>query len=1017
MRSAAAALYQHTGVALLRSTVAMLTTAPSDWPDPANTDACRDWLDQVWTASDIVDAIEQASPALAEQVASIRSGSTTRAKDIRRAVLSTARYLLRATGRPTPFGLFAGVARVELGSTAQVRWGREHHPVVRADTSWLASVIDHLETVPELLERLDVVITNLAVRRGRWLEAPHGPDRVRLVYTPALDAVRQAAVEPIRFSVLADKLAVDFDTGPAAARGLLASLVSHGVLVTGLRAPFTVTDPLAYLLDRLHDAKADNLSEAAGTLTELEAVRARICSHNLDGSHDARVRVGIANAMRRISTPGGRSPLAIDLHLDCQVQVPAEVITELERATAVLLRLAREPSGSPGWIAYHRAFIDRYGTGTLMPVTDIIDPDTGLGYPPTYPGSLLPDPAPAPSDRDQALLALAWQAAVDGNGEITLTDELVERLASAASASAPPHVEVAARIHAPTRQAVDAGEFLVRISPARAGGVMTSRFTATASGTGLQEVYRHLPATTAGALPVQMSFGSAYPYGENIVRIPTYLPHVLPLGEHRGYGSDGSEVIGLGDVAITATRDQLHLVSLKRRQVIEPLVFHALALDKQPPPLARFLARLTRGFGSGWTAFDWGPHATNLPYLPRVRYGRVILSAARWRLTPDDLPGGAADVGWRRQLTAWRLQWRCPAVVELRDEDRTLRLDLDQPLHAAILHAHLHRYDEAVLAEAPDPTAYGWIDGHAHEIAIPLATTQRPTPSPNLDQMPVLNNQQAGQIPAAPDTRWLYARLHTHPDRHDEIIATWLPKLTAELAGASLWFLRYHSPGQTDHLRLRIRVSDPDHYGHCAARTSAWVNWLRTAGLAGWLVLDTYVPEVGRYGTGQALETAETVFAADSRLVVAELGPRPSQHARMALTAINMVGIVVGFLGLDAAMRWLIDRPVQVGAAADRTVAEAALSGALQVIRDGSPAEQPGWPTTVIEAWQHRVAALTRYRTVLPDGADVDTVMESLLHMHHNRARGIDPAGEAVCRRLARHAALSWKAQNNEASR
>lgn len=127
------------------------------------------------------------------------------AKQIRSATMATARYLLRAIGRPTPFGLFAGVAPVTLGSTARVRWGTVHRAVVRADTQWLADVISRLEACRDLLERLDVVLTNLAIQRGGWLEAPHGPNRVRIRCTKAVRVVQDAAASPVRFSVLADK--------------------------------------------------------------------------------------------------------------------------------------------------------------------------------------------------------------------------------------------------------------------------------------------------------------------------------------------------------------------------------------------------------------------------------------------------------------------------------------------------------------------------------------------------------------------------------------------------------------------------------------------------------------------------------------------------------------------------------------------------------------------------------------------------------------------------------------------
>jgi lantibiotic biosynthesis protein len=47
----------------------------------------------------------------------------------------------------------------------------------------------------------------------------------------------------------------------------------------------------------------------------------------------------------------------------------------------------------------------------------------------------------------------------------------------------------------------------------------------------------------------------------------------------------------------------------------------------------------------------------------------------------------------------------------------------------------------------------------------------------------------------------------------------------------------------------------------------------------------------------------------------------------------------------------------------------------------------------------------------LPPEANLDVVLESLLHMHHNRAIGIDQDSERVCRRLARQAALTCRAR------
>ena len=165
------------------------------------------------------------------------------AKQVRRAAAATARYLLRATGRPTPFGLFAGVANVSLGPR-WVRWGEDHRSAVRVDPQWLLGVVEQLEACPELLERLDVVFNNLATRRGEErLEVPCGPNRATIRYGGEIEAIRNASASPVRFADLAATLTNMFPVSIGNWSGSCSTtLVQQGFLLTCLRAPLTVTD-------------------------------------------------------------------------------------------------------------------------------------------------------------------------------------------------------------------------------------------------------------------------------------------------------------------------------------------------------------------------------------------------------------------------------------------------------------------------------------------------------------------------------------------------------------------------------------------------------------------------------------------------------------------------------------------------------------------------------------------------------------------------------------------------------
>ena len=59
-------------------------------------------------------------------------------------------------------------------------------------------------------------------------------------------------------------------------------------------------------------------------------------------------------------------------------------------------------------------------------------------------------------------------------------------------------------------------------------------------------------------------------------------------------------------------------------------------------------------------------------------------------------------------LDQWRHRWHCPSMVELNKAGCTLRLDLDEPAPATILHAHLTRHGHATLTETvAAPADYG----------------------------------------------------------------------------------------------------------------------------------------------------------------------------------------------------------------------------------------------------------------------------------------------------------------------
>ncbi|MFE0654582.1 lantibiotic dehydratase [Streptomyces sp. NPDC059534] len=982
-------IYRRFGEALvLRAAVLPVAARPVDWPAIGSPESSRRWLASVWNCDLFVTALRAASPQLVACVERILVDDQVDPKRIQKATSSIAGYVLRATGRPTPFGLFAGVATAREGSAASII-GADHQAVGRPDTLWVDHVRRDLEGRPDVLPFLTVRINDLAVRHGDTLTVPRSGGRIASTRIGRPMAVLLDATEqPTTGSQLMRMLA-DAGGTPQQAQGLISQALAEGYLTSSLAAPMTRDDPAGHLLRTLVPHRRQLEASTRDVLAQLGQITRTLAAHNQTTGLAARELRETADDLMRRTPASSRSRIALDLRLDAQVRVPARVLNEAERAADAFIRLTRTRGGSSAWATFATHFWERYGVGTLVPVREAVDLAAGLGFPADYPMSLWPQTPPTVLPRDEKLAAKAMHAVVTGDHEVVLTNADIDDLAEGSDVGVvAPHVELGIRIRATDTYALDRGNFLLDVRPAWTAGVLSGRF-AQLLGTELSDLYGRLPTMVQGALPVQLSFAPTFPHAENVARIPAALPHVLSVGEHR---EPAEHVMTVDDLAVLSTGEHLHLVSISRRRVVEPLVLHPLAMEKQAPPLARFLAMLGRAAGTAWTAFDWGPAAAALPVLPRVRYGRSILAPARWKLSAASLPAGPFTKEWHAALTDWAAVWRCPARIELHDDDRTVTLDLAEPAHAHLIHHHLRRHTSAVLTEAASDDELRWL-GHAHEITVPLATTGPQLPHPDVTNAPLVTNQDLAH--PATTGRWVQAKVFTHPTAMDQIITHRLPGLLSTLHTEKGWFVRYRSVQENDHLRIRVPA------GHNTAEAvAAWTERLVADRLASHLVFDSYRPEIGRYGTGTAMDAAEEVFVADSVLAGFALTDLPRLN-REVLCALSMIDLAEGFLGTRKGRSWMATTPVHRGEGRPETTRFTVHEVREQRLLNASP--------RLAVAVAQRRAALGTYRSQVGE-QHVEQGLEALLHMLHNRLAGPDRASEATARHTARQACRNLKA-------
>ncbi|MFI7048978.1 lantibiotic dehydratase [Streptosporangium sandarakinum] len=179
-------LYRRIGAGMLRAAVNLTAPPLPAWPRPGSSiEQWRSWLAPVWADESFRQAVTNASPDLARQVAAILDGRLVNPRRARRAALSLARYALRYAHRSTPFGLFAGISLIKFGEGSIVRVGDTHDVVARPDPAPLDTAISAYEADGELMAGVELCVNNLVrMREGRVHVPAEGASEFSLALTP-----------------------------------------------------------------------------------------------------------------------------------------------------------------------------------------------------------------------------------------------------------------------------------------------------------------------------------------------------------------------------------------------------------------------------------------------------------------------------------------------------------------------------------------------------------------------------------------------------------------------------------------------------------------------------------------------------------------------------------------------------------------------------------------------------------------------------------------------------------------
>lgn len=328
-------------------------------------------------------------------------------------------------------------------------------------------------------------------------------------------------------------------------------------------------------------------------------------------------------------------------------------------------------------------------------------------------------------------------------------------------------------------------------------------------------------------------------------KIGNVVLHAPLRDYHINYlGHDAGTTIPLSDLLVSVSGNAVILRSRQFNKRVIPFLSHAHNYNNGLPVYS-FLGDLQPA--GAQFHFDWGV-LKDREYLPRVIFGRLILSRATWNLSEKNFE---------------RIKKTLPRHIALIEADNELYLDLEQSLYQEILRDHLRKNKRVRVQEFLYTPDQCFINGRASEIVIPVAgENPRKHPTP----LPVISGRSY-----PPGSEWFYLKLYTGPKTADKLLSEKIRPFVQLLKEKGLiqkwFFIRYGDPDF--HLRLRFYHStDRDFYKTIMALFHTYFKGELATGSIHELQIAHYQPEYGRYPD---MEEAVNLFMQDSELVLERL--------------------------------------------------------------------------------------------------------------------------------------------------
>lgn len=352
------------------------------------------------------------------------------------------------------------------------------------------------------------------------------------------------------------------------------------------------------------------------------------------------------------------------------------------------------------------------------------------------------------------------------------------------------------------------------------------------------------------------------PHTDNINRrasIYTYELNILNF-DH------SEDPVLISDIMVRVHAGKVFLRSLRLKKRLIPKIASAYNYKRSDLSLFRFLCDLQSQEMTTNLELDLQQIFPNLNFYPRVYFGNIILSPAKWLIKLDDVNMASGD-RLEEFVISHFMKKAIPLCFKAGFGDQTLYFDLDNRADTSAFCLYLKKNKAFYVSEVAGATGGAVEDQNGDSYQEEFVFTLFHDSEVYLGLTEELNQLHVGEqsiIPPGGD--WLYFEIYCHPNYMDELMLEVVKPLIANHTQRikNWFFVRYNEDG--DHLRLRVQLHDPCDSSKIVPELSASLHSDLELGLVSDFLIKTYKRESERY-RDLNMEMVESHFCFDSEFV------------------------------------------------------------------------------------------------------------------------------------------------------